>query len=109
MAHDMVTVNSDDEVGRTNKLLDAFGSPVRIPEKYAAPRALTNFIYYLEAPGLKLEDDEGLLPAVDKYTSQERYIYDVGKMINKGRLDAVNDYEVDETEEALFRSLGYDG
>ena len=109
VAHDMVTVNSDDEVGRTNKLLDAFGSPVRIPEKYAAPRALTNFIYYLEALGLKLEDDEGLLPAVDKYTSQERYIYDVGKMINKGRLDAVNDYEVDETEEALFRSLGYDG
>lgn len=108
VAHDMVTVNSDDEVGRTNKLLDAFGSPVRIPEKYAAPRALTNFIYYLEALGLKLEDDEGLLPAVDKYTSQERYIYDVGKMINKGRLDAVNDYEVDETEEALFRSLGYD-
>ena len=49
------------------------------------------------------------MPAVDKYTSQERYIYDVGKMINKGRLDAVNDYEVDETEEALFRSLGYDG
>lgn len=109
VAHDMVTVNSDDEVGRTNKLLDAFGSPVRIPEKYAAPRALTNFIYYLEALGLKLEDDECLLPAVDKYTSQERYIYDVGKMINKGRLDAVNDYEVDETEEALFRSLGYDG
>lgn len=109
VAHDMVTVNSDDEVGRTNKLLDAFGSPVRIPEKYAAPRALTNFIYYLEALGLKLEDDEGLLPAVDKYTSQERYIYDVGKMINKGRLDAVNDYEIDETEEALFRSLGYDG
>lgn len=109
VAHDMVTVNSDDEVGRTNKLLDAFGSPVRIPEKYAAPRALLNFIYYLEALGLKLEDDEGLLPAVDKYTSQERYIYDVGKMINKGRLDAVNDYEVDETEEALFRSLGYDG
>lgn len=109
VAHDMVTVNSDDEVGRTNKLLDAFGSSVRIPEKYAAPRALTNFIYYLEALGLKLEDDEGLLPAVDKYTSQERYIYDVGKMINKGRLDAVNDYEVDETEEALFRSLGYDG
>lgn len=109
VAHDMVTVNSDDEVGRTNKLLDAFGSPVRIPEKYAAPRALTNFIYYLEALGLKLEDDEGLLPAVDKYTSQERYIYDVGKMINKGRLDAVNDYETDETEEALFRSLGYDG
>lgn len=109
VAHDMVTVNSDDEVGRTNKLLDAFGSPVRIPEKYAAPRALTNFIYYLEALGLKLEDNEGLLPAVDKYTSQERYIYDVGKMINKGRLDAVNDYEVDETEEALFRSLGYDG
>lgn len=109
VAHDMVTINSDDEVGRTNKLLDAFGSPVRIPEKYAAPRALTNFIYYLEALGLKLEDDEGLLPAVDKYTSQERYIYDVGKMINKGRLDAVNDYEVDETEEALFRSLGYDG
>lgn len=109
VAHDMVTVNSDDEVGRTNKLLDAFGSPVRIPEKYAAPRALTNFIYYLEALGLKLEDDEGLLPAVDKYTSQGRYIYDVGKMINKGRLDAVNDYEVDETEEALFRSLGYDG
>lgn len=109
VAHDMVTVNSDDEVGRTNKLLDAFGSPVRIPEKYAAPRALTNFIYYLEALGLKLEDDEGLLPAVDRYTSQERYIYDVGKMINKGRLDAVNDYEVDETEEALFRSLGYDG
>lgn len=109
VAHDMVTVNSDDEVGRTNKLLDAFGSPVRIPERYAAPRALTNFIYYLEALGLKLEDDEGLLPAVDKYTSQERYIYDVGKMINKGRLDAVNDYEVDETEEALFRSLGYDG
>lgn len=109
VAHDMVTVNSDDEVGRTNKLLDAFGSPVRIPEKYAAPRALTNFIYYLEALGLKLEDDEGLLPAVDKYTSQERYIYDVGKMINKGRLDAVNDYEVDETVEALFRSLGYDG
>ena len=109
VAHDMVTVNSDDEVGRTNKLLDAFGSPVRIPEKYAAPRALTNFIYYLEALGLKLEDDEGLLPAVDKYTSQERYIYDVGRMINKGRLDAVNDYEVDETEEALFRSLGYDG
>lgn len=108
VAHDMVTVNSDDEVGRTNKLLDAFGSPVRIPERYAAPRALTNFIYYLEALGLKLEDDEGLLPAVDKYTSQERYIYDVGKMINKGRLDAVNDYEVDETEEALFRSLGYD-
>lgn len=86
VAHDMVTVNSDDEVGRTNKLLDAFGSPVRIPERYAAPRALTNFIYYLEALGLKLEDDEGLLPAVDKYTSQERYIYDVGKMINKGRL-----------------------
>lgn len=109
VAHDMVTVNSDDEVGRTNKLLDAFGSPVRIPERYAAPRALTNFIYYLEALGLKLEDDEGLLPAVDKYTSQERYIYDVGKMINKGRLDAVNDFEVDETEEALFRSLGYDG
>lgn len=109
VAHDMVTVNSDDEVGRTNKLLDAFGSPVRIPEKYAAPRALTNFIYYLEALGLKLEDDEGLLPAVDKYTSQERYIYDVGKMINKGRLDAVNDYEADETVEALFRSLGYDG
>lgn len=109
VAHDMVTVNSDDEVGRTNKLLDAFGSPVRIPERYAAPRALTNFIYYLEALGLKLEDDEGLLPAVDKYTSQERYIYDVGKMINKGRLDAVNDYEVDVTEEALFRSLGYDG
>ena len=109
VARDMVTVNSDDEVGRTNKLLDAFGSPVRIPEKYAAPRALTNFIYYLEALGLKLEDDEGLLPAVDKYTSQERYIFDVGKMINKGRLDAVNDYEVDETEEALFRSLGYDG
>lgn len=109
VAHDMVTVNSDDEVGRTNKLLDAFGSPVRIPERYAAPRALTNFIYYLEALGLKLEDDEGLLPAVDKYISQERYIYDVGKMINKGRLDAVNDYEVDETEEALFRSLGYDG
>ena len=109
VAHDMVTVNSDDEVGRTNKLLDAFGSPVRIPEKYAAPRALTNFIYYLEALGLKLEDDEGLLPAVDKYTSQERYIYDVGKMINKGRLDAVNDYAVDETVEALFRSLGYDG
>lgn len=109
VAHDMVTVNSDDEVGRTNKLLDAFGSPVRIPKRYAAPRALTNFIYYLEALGLKLEDDEGLLPAVDKYTSQERYIYDVGKMINKGRLDAVNDYEVDETEEALFRSLGYDG
>lgn len=109
VAHDMVTVNSDDEVGRTNKLLDAFGSPVRIPERYAAPRALTNFIYYLEALGLKLEDDEGLLPAVDKYTSQERYIYDVGKMINKGRLDAVNDYAVDETEEALFRSLGYDG
>lgn len=109
VAHDMVTVNSDDEVGRTNKLLEAFGSPVRIPERYAAPRALTNFIYYLEALGLKLEDDEGLLPAVDKYTSQERYIYDVGKMINKGRLDAVNDYEVDETEEALFRSLGYDG
>lgn len=109
VAHDMVTVNSDDEVGRTNKLLDAFGSPVRIPERYAAPRALTNFIYYLEALGLKLEDDEGLLPAVDKYTSQERYIYDVGEMINKGRLDAVNDYEVDETEEALFRSLGYDG
>lgn len=109
VAHDMVTVNSDDEVGRTNKLLEAFGSLVRIPEKYAAPRALTNFIYYLEALGLKLEDDEGLLPAVDKYTSQERYIYDVGKMINKGRLDAVNDYEVDETEEALFRSLGYDG
>lgn len=109
VAHDMVTVNSDDEVGRTNKLLDAFGSPVRIPERYAAPRALTNFIYYLEALGLKLEDNEGLLPAVDKYTSQERYIYDVGKMINKGRLDAVNDYEVDETEEALFRSLGYDG
>lgn len=109
VAHDMVTVNSDDEVGRTNKLLDAFGSHVRIPERYAAPRALTNFIYYLEALGLKLEDDEGLLPAVDKYTSQERYIYDVGKMINKGRLDAVNDYEVDETEEALFRSLGYDG
>lgn len=109
VAHDMVTVNSDDEVGRTNKLLDAFGSTVRIPERYAAPRALTNFIYYLEALGLKLEDDEGLLPAVDKYTSQERYIYDVGKMINKGRLDAVNDYEVDETEEALFRSLGYDG
>ena len=109
VAHDMVTVNSDDEVGRINKLLDAFGSPVRIPERYAAPRALTNFIYYLEALGLKLEDDEGLLPAVDKYTSQERYIYDVGKMINKGRLDAVNDYEVDETEEALFRSLGYDG
>lgn len=109
VAHDMVTVNSDDEVGRTNKLLDAFGSPVRIPERYAAPRALTNFIYYLEALGLRLEDDEGLLPAVDKYTSQERYIYDVGKMINKGRLDAVNDYEVDETEEALFRSLGYDG
>lgn len=109
VAHDMVTVNSDDEVGRTNKLLDAFGSPVRIPERYAAPRALTNFIYYLEALGLKLEDDEGLLPAVDKYTSQERYIYDVGKMINKGRLDTVNDYEVDETEEALFRSLGYDG
>lgn len=109
VAHDMVTVNSDDEVGRTNKLLDAFGSPVRIPERYAAPRALTNFIYYLEALGLKLEDDEGLLPAVDKYTSQERYIYDVGKMINKGRLDAVNDYETDETEEALFRSLGYDG
>ena len=109
VAHDMVTVNSDDEVGRTNKLLDAFGSPVRIPEKYAAPRALTNFIYYLEALGLKLEDDEGLLPAVDKYTSQERYIYDVGKMINKGRLDAVNDYEIDETEEVLFRSLGYDG
>ena len=109
VAHDMVTVNSDDEVGRTNKLLDAFGSPVRIPERYAAPRALTNFIYYLEALGLKLEDDEGLLPAVDKYTSQERYIYDVGKMINKGRLDAVNDYEVDEIEEALFRSLGYDG
>lgn len=109
VAHDMVTVNSDDEVGRTNKLLDAFGSSVRIPERYAAPRALTNFIYYLEALGLKLEDDEGLLPAVDKYTSQERYIYDVGKMINKGRLDAVNDYEVDETEEALFRSLGYDG
>lgn len=108
VAHDMVTVNSDDEVGRTNKLLDAFGSPVRIPERYAAPRALTNFIYYLEALGLKLEDDEGLLPAVDKYTSQERYIYDVGKMINKGRLDAVNDYEVDEIEEALFRSLGYD-
>lgn len=108
VAHDMVTVNSDDEVGRTNKLLDAFGSPVRIPERYAAPRALTNFIYYLEALGLKLEDDEGLLPAVDKYTSQERYIYDVGKMINKGRLDAVNDYETDETEEALFRSLGYD-
>lgn len=108
VAHDMVTVNSDDEVGRTNKLLDAFGSPVRIPERYASPRALTNFIYYLEALGLKLEDDEGLLPAVDKYTSQERYIYDVGKMINKGRLDAVNDYEVDETEEALFRSLGYD-
>lgn len=109
VAHDMVTVNSDDEVGRTNKLLDAFGSPVRIPERYAAPRALTNFIYYLEALGLKLEDDEGLLPAVDKYTSQERYIYDVGKMINKGRLDAVNDYAVDETVEALFRSLGYDG
>lgn len=109
VAHDMVTVNSDDEVGRTNKLLDAFGSPVRIPERYAAPRALTNFIYYLEALGLKLEDDEGLLPAVDKYTSQERYIYDVGKMINKGRLDSVNDYEIDETEEALFRSLGYDG
>lgn len=109
VAHDMVTVNSDDEVGRTNKLLDAFGSPVRIPERYAAPRALTNFIYYLEALGLKLEDDEGLLPAVDKYTSQERYIYDVGKMINKGGLDAVNDYETDETEEALFRSLGYDG
>lgn len=109
VAHDIVTVNSDDEVGRTNKLLDAFGSPVRIPERYAAPRALTNFIYYLEALGLKLEDDEGLLPAVDKYTSQERYIYDVGKMINKGRLDAVNDYETDETEEALFRSLGYDG
>lgn len=109
VAHDMVTVNSDDEVGRTNKLLDAFGSSVRIPERYAAPRALTNFIYYLEALGLKLEDDEGLLPAVDKYTSQERYIYDVGKMINKGRLDAVNDYEVDEIEEALFRSLGYDG
>lgn len=109
VAHDMVTVNSDDEVGRTNKLLDAFGSPVRIPERYAASRALTNFIYYLEALGLKLEDDEGLLPAVDKYTSQERYIYDVGKMINKGRLDAVNDYETDETEEALFRSLGYDG
>lgn len=109
VAHDMVTVNSDDEVGRTNKLLDAFGSPVRIPERYAAPCALTNFIYYLEALGLKLEDDEGLLPAVDKYTSQERYIYDVGKMINKGRLDAVNDYETDETEEALFRSLGYDG
>lgn len=109
VAHDMVTVNSDDEVGRTNKLLDAFGSPVRIPERYAAPRALTNFIYYLEALGLKLEDDEDLLPAVDKYTSQKRYIYDVGKMINKGRLDAVNDYETDETEEALFRSLGYDG
>lgn len=109
VAHDMVTVNSDDEIGRTNKLLDAFGSPVRIPERYAAPRALTNFIYYLEALGLKLEDDEDLLPAVDKYTSQERYIYDVGKMINKGRLDAVNDYETDETEEALFRSLGYDG
>lgn len=109
VAHDMVTVNSDDEVGRTNKLLDAFGSPVRIPERYAAPRALTNFIYYLEALGLKLEDGEDLLPAVDKYTSQERYIYDVGKMINKGRLDAVNDYETDETEEALFRSLGYDG
>lgn len=109
VAHDMVTVNSDDEVGRTNKLLDAFGSPVRIPERYAAPRALTNFIYYLEALGLKLEDDEGLLPAVDKYTSQERYIYDVGKMINKGRLNAVNDYETDETVEALFRSLGYDG
>lgn len=109
VAHDMVTVNSDDEVGRTNKLLDAFGSPVRIPERYASPRALTNFIYYLEALGLKLEDDEDLLPAVDKYTSQERYIYDVGKMINKGRLDAVNDYETDETEEALFRSLGYDG
>lgn len=109
VARDMVTVNSDDEVGRTNKLLDAFGSPIRIPEKYAAPRALTNFIYYLEALGLKLEDDEDLLPAVDKYTSQERYIYDVGKMINKGRLDSVNDYEIDETEEALFRSLGYDG
>ena len=109
VAHDMVTVNSDDEVGRTNKLLDAFGSPVRIPERYASPRALTNFIYYLEALGLKLEDDEDLLPAVDKYTSRERYIYDVGKMINKGRLDAVNDYETDETEEALFRSLGYDG
>ena len=80
VAHDMVTVNSDDEVGRTNKLLDAFGSPVRIPERYAAPRALTELhLLLLEALGLKLEDDEDLLPAVDKYTSRK----DISMMLVK--------------------------
>lgn len=107
VAYDMVTVNSDDEVARTNKLLEAFGSPLHIPDEYASPRAVTNFLYYMEALGFKVTDDEGLLPNVDRNISQDRYIYDVGKLINREELDSVNDMEIDETEENLFRSLGF--
>lgn len=73
--------NSDDEVLRCNAELEAIGSELRVPEKFAAPRAVTNIIYALEAMGIALDSDCRDLPDVGFEVSRERYVYKIRDLI----------------------------
>lgn len=83
LLYEMCNTKSDNETERVNSELAAIKSPLRIPEKFSAPRAVTNFMYTLESFGLVLEDDKDMLPDVSYETSIERYVYDVKKLITE--------------------------
>ena len=52
-----------------------------MPEKFAAPRAVTNIIYALEAMGIALDSDCRDLPDVGFEVSRERYVYKIRDLI----------------------------
>lgn len=88
LLYEMCNTKSDNETDRVNSELSAIKSEFHIPEKFSAPRSLTNFMYILESFGLVLDDDTQTLPDVSYQTSIERYIYDVKKLIaNKNEAD----------------------
>lgn len=83
LLYEMCNAKSDNEVERVNQVLSSIDSPLRVPEKYAAPRSVMNLMYVLESFGLILEDSEQKLPDVSYETARESYVYDVKKLIKE--------------------------
>lgn len=83
LLHEAWNEKSDNECARVNMELAAIGNPMRVPNKYNFPRALYNFIYYMQCFGLMLEDDRGRLPDTSRVTSVQHFIFNVEDIIKE--------------------------
>lgn len=102
---------SDNEVDRVNRMLEALGQGTRMPDSFSAPRSLTSFMYQLEAFGLKLTDDEGLLPDIRANISERRFHYEICRLIAEDVLytnyleSDAQDQVTEDQVDAVFHSL----